>query len=511
MRLKLRVLVSFIAMALPGEALKYPPQRGKGKLNEKSKETSDLQSKSVLNFLNALHKSGYVLSQSSPNRFIVPFETKAQRKSIEKLCRRYNFLGLVTKIQSAVSFVDINTQLNWYIWSGLGHDELKEFVKLAKMPIPNFACSQQRLFSYKFGMLQQQQRYFERLIGNESLSPSDTTTAQTNKTPFSILNSFIQLKRCLNREGKHLLPHIGAFRREIADFLKTYRGAQIVSDSELRQRLLSSLEAEVDYEIPTLSPYPIYRMQSITLGISIDMISANFNVLSLLESVLEQKQDHSEDIVFPEIEGPSIPGSWVELLSLYRQGQKKELFRFFEQAVNFRHEVINSLGYDCLLRIQERIVALLAAYLKNHGIQVSGTNGSDELIIPLNQYQLADDASENLHYPSKVHVERLKQIQELVSSWRFGKYFRVTLFRTYPIFPVPRSSCYPYILEHWKMFEPEDTMRCVSAHLKHLPSQWHSAVVKWLLRKPWNVMDRIFMEQGTTVRIEEDDILEVIG
>ena len=507
--------------------------RVKTKSNTNSLQTGVTKSRKVSSFLKALRKSGYDISQSSTDRFIILYSERSELLEIERVCRRYNFLGQTAKLISQVNFVKVNAQHPWYVWSGLGHNELREFVRLSKLPIPRFACAHAELFPYKLGVMQRLLRYFSRACYGDELEKS-------NDTYSGILDSYLSMNHSLSKRGEFLLPHIGSTRKKIVSFLKKSKAAQIVSDPELREKLMSTFGDPGKGE-PSYS-FPIYQIRSIILGISIDMIVANFGVLRILEQLLDEDQSGESSI-----EGPLISGSWPELVEACLSpvedstGKLTHPYKFFQQAVNFRHEVVNSLGYGQLVQMQKRIIASLGAYLAERGVSVHGTNGSDELIISLGKHQFTTSSS-NSHQPDGEHLVQLRKIQRLVSEWRFGSHFRVSIFRTYPIFPVPRSSCYPYILEHWVDSSPESNpgttstptltlekehsesdeegspggksgnlLHRVSAHVKHLPSLWHSAVAKWILGESWNEMDRVILEQGATVQVEKDDIFEVIG
>jgi hypothetical protein len=321
--------------------------------------------------------------------------------------------------------------------------------------------------------------------------------------------------------------NINLFHKYAREYIHTLQDT--IKDMDLPN---TEAQAETSTEEKLETEFLIYQMNQVHVGVSIDMISANYNVVRFLHSKFStdaSSTSSQEDLSTPS--AAFLPETWGKYVEQYFKETgvtDSRAINFFQQAINFRHSVINSLGVSSMVQIQRKMVEMLSLYLASKGVVASGVHGSDELIITLRSTPFPISTSDQesgvritpnepqdrfLPIPSHVfrdsrYVEEMKKIRHLISEWELqeiGSLFYVSLFRTYPIFPVVKSTCYPFIRETWDLVQEtsaHETLYMTFSETKHVQPQWSSAITKYLVGEPIRSIDCIVAEQGEAVKLD---------
>ena len=327
---------------------------------------------SDLTIFDILERIGYKLHKTSPTTCILYNITKSDTSIIEKKCNQKNIFSQSFYPASGRNFIIINIERKLKIWKRLSLTELEQFIKFSLLPIPKVACHSTEIFNYKFVQLNTLWDHFSQVVIKhnseiKSISKIDTDTKSIPKSidvnissktsinigtpkeklkyhdlhnrPSCLINSFLTLKYYANKiHSINVLTYIDNIKTEMTTYLFQHSIWNTFLKDE-KDNNMNSFKLNPN----TSRSSSIYNINTTTVGISIDMKSANFNILRILS------KKYSKDQFL-------VPETWYKFVDKFTKNSinsNSNTHDFLKYAKVFRHHVVNSLGVKILLREQK--------------------------------------------------------------------------------------------------------------------------------------------------------------
>lgn len=290
--------------------------------------------------------------------------------------------GGIFMIIRPISEYVLSVQINNKDVIHLTSDDLELFIRLSGLPIDKKLLKSKQIFEYKMSVLQE----FHLKHGNpDSLSPNQ------------LFDMFIEFKS----NAKHnIMKYITDISNKIIDYISKTTGYRSFNESHF-----SKIKNDKTSEINNTNPYKISVNEF--WGISIDIKSANYNILKIYDSSIVNNTEN-----------------WQSFVKLFTN------IEFLAQSKPFRQEVLGKLNASRIANYQKKLLLDVVTILKKEHIEIDGTINSDELIIP---------ASKNDAF------QKLELIKNLIAKTEYPNIWRIEVFRVRPLIEYPTTSFYPFI------------------------------------------------------------------
>jgi len=315
---------------------------------------------------------------------------------------------------------------------GLTTQDIELFVRLAGLPIDKKLLSSNDAFQYKLSILDE----FHLKHGKPgTLSPKQ------------MFDLFINLKKRALDANQDLITFVSNISRQIEDYIKGKDEYKAFNES--KEAVPKKGKRDDKKDMHTTTPYRVGVDEF--WGVSIDIKSANFNILRLFD---------------PLIVGNST--NWLEFMKMFTDDE------FLAQSKPFRQETLGKLNASRIANKQKAMLATLVTLLQENDVDTDGNINSDELIIHVHK----DDAS-----------KLLEKIKKIISQTEHPEVWRVELFLVRPLLPYPTTSFYPFIKDtvsddnkFWT------TIACT-------PKIYMTQVIKYFMGKPIERGDLLFGDE----------------
>jgi hypothetical protein len=315
---------------------------------------------------------------------------------------------------------------------GLTVQDLELFVRLAGCSIDKKLLTSRKAFQYKLSILDE----FHLEHGNPG-SPS----------PKRMFELFIGLKRRALDADQDVITFMSNISKQIEDYIKGTE--QYKAFNESKEMAPKRVKQDDKIGMHSTNPYRVGVNEF--WGISIDIKSANYNVLRLFD---------------PQIVGNTT--SWSEFVKMFTDDE------FLMQSKPFRQETLGKLNASRIATRQKMMLATLVTLLQNATVDIDGNINSDELIIPVHK----NDA-----------VKLLEKVKQIISQTEHPEIWRVDLFRVRPILSHPTTAFYPFVRDtftdngkFWSSFA------CT-------PKLYMTQVIKYYMKKPIERGDLLFGDE----------------
>jgi len=376
-----------------------------------SKKGLNLQD--ILNQLDELKELGIGMIITDPK--IV--SSNDYRRQIHDKCRNLDMTSQKMKPSGAQGvFLSIRPE-SPIIACGLTKDELEMFVRMARISIDKRLLSSKRVFSYKMKI----QNEFDEKHGKPG-----------SKTAYEFFDMFLEVKTAAVAKGLSIQDFVGQIERKVIEHIKAKEGYTKFSTEKIetkKGKKIGNMQGTNPYKVGVKEFW----------GISIDIKSANFNVLRLYDGLI--------------VDGSK---TWIEFMKQFTD------LEFFGYAKTFRQQVLGKLNAKRIQGRQKDLLKSIVQPLQDIGISIDGNINSDEIIISVNQ----DDESIPHEMVFDDAWEMQEKIVEVLNASPYPDIWRVEVFRVQPLIETPETVFYPFVrdtfTDHDDMRKFWTQFRCVS-------------------------------------------------